>query len=379
MGLFSLAPCRGPGETVLGATTASPAPRRIALLLPLSGRDRAVAEAIRDGFLAAYFAAANTDRPDVIVIDEERPSPLEAWRSVDAGFVVGPLLRTSLAQIAAVSASRPVLALNNLDSSAAVPPGMFQFSLAPEDEAVAVAERAISLGQRRALAFAPDNEFGRRMLAAFSASYQGLGGAVAGQRTYTPGGTNFTAPISALLELDASNARHRALAANLGVPLEFEPARRTDADCIFLVANTRAGRLIRPQLRFLYAGDLPTYSTSAIHQSGGNEQDLDGVQFVDSPVIIDPDENSAELLAALEKRWPAGATDRLRFYAFGFDAYRLAKHLAAGDLTDLPGLSGLLQLDPQRRIHRRLAWAEIRDGRAARVSSAAPAVAPAVQ
>jgi outer membrane PBP1 activator LpoA protein len=357
-------PYAGHAESVAGTNSVNPGPARIALLLPLSGKDRVVAEAIRDGFLAAHFASATSGGTEIIIVDEERPTPLDAYRSVNAAFVVGPLLRSSLSQIAAASGSQPLLALNYLDGSGPAPAAMFQFSLSPEDEALAVAEQAVSRGERRALVFAPDNEFGRRMLAAFSAAYQGLGGIVAGQRTYSPGGTNFTSPISALLQLDASASRHRSLVANLGVPLEFEPARRTDADCIFLVANPEAGRLIRPQLRFLYAGDLPTYSTSAIHQSGGNEQDLDGVQFVDSPVIISPDANGAELRKALEKRWPPSAGSRLRFYAFGFDAYHLARHLAAGELTDMPGLTGLLQIDPQRRVHRKLGWAEIRDGRA---------------
>jgi hypothetical protein len=369
--LAALAPPGSPGEISTGPKT-GPALQRISLLLPLGGKEQAVAEAIRDGFLAAHFAARDQDRPEIVVLDEETPTPADAYRSIAGGFVVGPLLRTSLAQVAAVAASRPTLALNNLEGNLAAPPGMFQFSLAPEDEAVAVAERAISAGQRRGLALAPDNEFGRRMLAAFTAAYQGFGGTLTGQRTYTPGGTNFTSPISALLELDASNERHRYLSANLGVPLEFEPARRTDADFIFLVANPEAGRLIRPQLRFLYAGDLATYSTSAIHQTGGNEQDLDGVQFVDSPIMIGPDERSAELRQALEKRWPAAAGARLRFYAFGFDAYRLARHLAAGDLTDLPGLTGVLQVDPQRRVHRKLAWAGIQGGRVIPVNIAEP-------
>lgn len=374
--LILLVPLAGPAETPVEAHP-EPSLRSMTLLLPLSGKEQGIAEAIRDGFLAAHFAAQDKDRPEIIVVDEETPTPAAAYGSTSGGFVVGPLLRTSLAQVAAVSAMRPTLALNNLEGSNPAPPGMFQFSLAPEDEAAAVAERAIAAGQRRGLALVPDNEYGRRMLAAFTAAYEGLGGAMAGQRTYTPGGINFTSPISALLQLDASNERRRTLSANLGIALEFEPARRTDVDFIFLVANPDAGRLIRPQLKFLYAGDLPTYSTSEIHYADGNERDLDGIQFVDSPIVIDPRNRSAELREALEKRWP-GSITRLRFYAFGFDAYRLARHIAAGNLTDLPGFTGILQIDPQRRVHRKLAWATIQDGRVVPVNMASPtpAVAP---
>ncbi|MDG1462006.1 MAG: penicillin-binding protein activator, partial [Gammaproteobacteria bacterium] len=45
-------------------------PDRVAVLLPLSGRQKATAEVIRDGFLAAYFALSNQpERPEVMIYD----------------------------------------------------------------------------------------------------------------------------------------------------------------------------------------------------------------------------------------------------------------------------------------------------------------------
>jgi outer membrane PBP1 activator LpoA protein len=202
------------------------------------------------------------------------------------------------------------------------------------------------------------------MLSAFTPALEQLGGTVLGFRFYDPSGTDFTAEIQRLLLIDESRARHRQLNANLGASLEFEPRRRADVDCRFLAANAAAGRLIRPQLRFLYAGDIPTYATSAIYQPGAAaDPDLDGIMFVDAPAVIGSDPRADDLRATLSRRWPAGATGRMRFYAMGFDAYALATAMRSGVPTEVSGLTGTLTQDASRRIHRQMPWAQFREDR----------------
>jgi hypothetical protein len=219
------------------------------------------------------------------------------------------------------------------------------------------------------------------MLTAFTPALETLGGQVLAYRFYDPAATDHTAQLQRLLLIDESRARHRKLAANAGIPLEFEPRRRADADLIFLAANTAAGRLIRPQLRFLYAGDIPTYATSAIYQPGsGGDADLDGIMFPDAPALLGGDPRAESLRAALSRQWPPGAVARMRFYAMGYDAYALLDAIASRGTGDLAGLSGGLWTDPGRRIHRRLPWATFRDGRIVPLPApppAADAAAPA--
>jgi outer membrane PBP1 activator LpoA protein len=355
------------------------APDRIVLLLPLSGGQRPAAEAIRDGFLSAWLASPAERRAEVVVVDEEKPGPVEALATAGGAptLVVGPLLKESVTRIAQASRAAPTLALNATDAVAAAGPPLFQFALAPEDEAVAVAERASGAQQRRAIALLPDNELGRRLLAAFEPALRAAGGELVAYRFYDPGGTNFTDLIRRLLLLDESEARHRALSAFLGQQLEFEPARRTDVDFILMAANPAAARLLRPQLRFLYAGDLPTYATSAIFVPGtGGDADLEGVMFPDAPMLITPDERATALRRDLERRWPAGTQQRLRFYAMGYDAWALATGVARGSEGGVQGLSGLLTVDPGRRVHSHLAWAQFHDGRITPLAAAGASPAP---
>jgi outer membrane PBP1 activator LpoA protein len=354
-------------------------PDRIALLLPLSGSQRAAAEAIRDGFLAAWLASPAERRAEVVVVDEEKPGPVEALAGAGGGttLIVGPLLKESVGRIAQASRPAATLALNATDTVPAAGPPLFQFALAPEDEAVAVAERAVSAQQTRGIALLPENELGRRLLAAFEPALRAAGGELVAYRFYDPSGTNFTDLIRRLLLLDESEGRHRALSAFLGQQLEFEPVRRADVDFIFMAANPAAGRLLRPQLRFLYAGDLPTYATSAIFVPGtGGDADLEGVMFPDAPVLITPDERATALRRELERRWPAGAQQRLRLYAMGYDAWALAAGIARGAVGDVQGLSGVLSVDAGRRVHRHLAWAQFHDGQIKALAAAGATPAP---
>lgn len=357
--------------------------RRVALIVPLSGSQAAVGEALRDGFLAAHFMSAEP-RPEILILDEEQPEAVAAYRAAtDAGAeaVVGPLMKESVLRVAQVAGVVPTLALNYLDDLQESPPFFQQFALSPEDEARQVAEQAVAEQRYRAIGMAPDSEWGRRMLRAFELRLTELGGRVLASRLYDAKATDYTADIQRLLLIDESRARQRQLAAFLGKPIEFEPRRRSDVDFIFLAANPAAGRLIRPQLRFLYAGDVPTYATSAIFQAGtGSETDLEGVVFADAPIVIAPEGESAALRTALARRWPAGAQQRLRLYAMGFDAWRLMMSMQQNHSGEYEGLSGRLYADPQGRFHRRLSWAEIRQGRlvprGAAMSSAPFAAAP---
>lgn len=359
-------PAPGVSEPALAPLPREPA-RRLALLLPLSGAQRGPAEALRDGFIAAYLADGEPERrPALLILDEESPSPAGAYQAaLDQGaqIIVGPLLKTSVAQVLPQAGAVTTIALNQLDAGIETPWNFYQFSLAPEDEAREAAARAAADGRYRALALAPDNEWGRRVLGAFLPAIEAQGGSLLAYRLYDPRETDFTAQIQRLLLVDESRDRHRQLSANLGVNLGFEPRRRTDVDFIFLAANVANGRMLWPQLRFLYAGDIPTYATSAIHiPGGGGDMDLDGIMFTDVPAVLGTSPQAQGLREAIVTRWPAGSVGLMRFHAMGFDAYALAKAASVGAELRLTGLTGRLQADAGRRIERRTDWAEFRNG-----------------
>lgn len=347
-------------------------PRQIALLLPLSGRTALAGHAIQNGFMGAYFSTiAGLDEHQTIhvydVISEGGASAAyETAVSDGAEFVIGPLLRNSVSALANdILVPVPVLTLNYLPDDTLAPPGLYQFGLAPEDEARAAAVRALSDGYTRAVALVPNNDWGRRVLANFSAELQRLGGKLLDHRTYTPGAQDFSNTIEDLMALSGSVHRYRRLRANIGAPLQFDPRRRQDTEFIFLAADAPAGRLLKSQLKFHYSGDLPVYSTSSIHaMDGRSNADLNGIMFADAPWIIAPQNWIEHLPALYNKYWPEER--RLgRLHAMGYDAYHLIAALFAartGPMTEIDGATGKLYLDREGRVHRRPAWAQFQSG-----------------
>jgi outer membrane PBP1 activator LpoA protein len=347
-------------------------PRRIALLLPLSGNAASVGEAVQNGFLGAYFATASglDDRQSVRIYDVNAeggaPSAYATAVADGAEFVVGPLLKQNVAALANdILVPVPVLTLNYLPDDTLPPPGLYQFALSPEDEAIAAANRALQDGYTRAVALVPANDWGRRLLTSFATEFEGLGGALLDYRNYAPEKQDFSDEIESLMGLAGSVQRYRRLRANLSGALQFDPRRRQDAEFIFLATPAAAGRLLKAQLKFHYSGDLPVYSTSAVNAlDGRSNADLNGIMFADTPWVVDPQPWIESLPPLFNDYWPEQR--RLaRLHAMGYDAYNLIASLYAargGSMVEIDGATGELFLDAGGRVHRRLAWAQFQRG-----------------
>jgi hypothetical protein len=339
----------------------------------LSGNNAAAGNAIKNGFFGAYFSAVSgLDRQQQIrVYDvDESGGARQAYAQAvleGAEFVVGPLLRRSVGDLATeMILPVPVLTLNYMSGNAPVPPTFYQFALSPEDEATSAAARAVEEGQLRAVALVPASEWGRRVLTSFATEFEALGGTLLDYKNYEPADQDFAFEIEGLMALSQSVQRYQRLRANIGGPLQFDPRRRQDVDFVFLAADAKAGRLIKSQLKFHYAGELPVYSTSFIYSlDGRSDSDLNGVMFADIPWIISPPAWIADYPELYAEFWPA--EKRLtRLHAMGYDAYHLVGGLhdsQENPMGEIIGATGRLYLDANGRVHRKLAWARFERGR----------------
>jgi hypothetical protein len=341
----------------------------IALLLPVSGRQANAAAQIRDGFFTAWYSLPLGTRPQVRVYDTAAMSTSEAIGQAAANgatAIVGPLLREEVAAAADHTGTRPpILALNFLGADRAAPAGFFQFALSPEDEARSIARRVVAEGEPRGVALIPNGEWGTRVLAAFTAELQAQGGALAGTATYYPDENDYSTAITDLLQINQSKARARRLEQVLGMKLAFEPRRRSDADFIFAPAPAATARQLRPQLRFHYAGDLPTYSTSDAYEPRATaNQDLDGVIFPDMPWVLGDGARTLEVRENLRTAYGEQGMSRSKLFAFGFDAFQLALRLPPATASDaaIDGLTGRLTFEADGRVHRDLLWAQMKNG-----------------
>ena len=400
---FALAACAGseprpeagsryPQRSVTGPVTDAmpadlnpdrPYPPQVALLLPLTGRLSDAGEALRDGFLAAWYQQDAATRPRVRVYDAAG-DPARAYAQAlaeGASFLVGPLGKENVDAVARVADGRlPTLALNYLPDGAPAPPRFYQFALAPEDEARQVAVRLLAEGRTTGVALVPTGDWGTRVLTAFESALLAGGGTLAAAQRYPTTTNDYSELLVQVLGFDLSRARHREVVAAAGTPLEFTPRRRAELQFVFVAGQPTQGRLLRAQLRFHYAGDLPMLSLSDIYDPNpAANQDLDGVVFADSPWMISEDPAVAALRDYVTQLWPQGARRRGRLFAMGFDCYRLAGVLdaARGQAPEpLDGMTGRLALDAGGRVHRDLDWAVFgSDGRARALPPVASALA----
>jgi outer membrane PBP1 activator LpoA protein len=240
--------------------------------------------------------------------------------------------------------------------------------LAPEDEAYQVAERAWLDGYNQALAIIPEGDWGQRVYGAFSENWQQLGGTVLEEQLYPPEQSDFSKQIRSILNLDESDERHKSLQKVLHEKIKFEPRRRQDVDFIFMAAFPRQARLIRPQLKFHYAGNIPIYATSHIYSGKRNkhaDRDMDDIIFDDIPWVLHTSKNTPSIQRNINHLWPEESDQFTRFFALGIDAYNLIPYLNL--LKTYPyerynGETGILSLNEHNRIFRQISWARFRNG-----------------
>ena len=348
-------------------------PKHIALMLPFSGRLEKVAEAIQNGFLYAYYKDPGQLAELEIINASNDPAEfsLQYEQAIQNGadFVVGPIdkdLVNMLQQREALDV--PTLTLNYGNEQNEAPQNLYQFGLLPEDEAVQIADFALAQGRHHALVLVPDTEWGYRLQRAFSKRFESLGGHVVGSNIYPAKKNDYSAAITNLLNLTTSKHRKSILQQTIKEQVRFEARRRQDVDMIFIAANSRQARLIKPQLKFHHAQDLPVYATSHISSSNGkpaDDRDLNEILFVDIPWMLD-NRNNADY-RQINAFWPDDSQRFSRLFALGIDAYRVIpslRRLMINPEEQVQHHTGLLSVDNTGRVKRSLLMATYQNGRA---------------
>ncbi|KAF0285297.1 hypothetical protein BA899_03115 [Spiribacter sp. SSL99] len=339
-------------------------PRRVAVLLPLSGDWAGAGRRIRDGLLAAYHTDSG-DQPVLAFFDvgADGLSVTAAYqqaRAEGAGRVIGPLRKSALRDlVASTDLSVPVLALNRIDSDRGGP-RLQQFGLAPENDARATAALANQMGQERMLVIRRDDDWGSRVATAFKTALTEADAAIVGEQRYPPDQQDLSFPIKALLGIDASETRHERLESITGERFGFEARRRQDIDGLFMAARERDARLVLPQLRFHRGIGLPIFGVGTSvpgDPDSSARSDLDGLLFARMPWLLDdaPVPAADALQQQLSPADPSAA--RLRLQSLGIDSYRLLSGLPAlarDPELSMPGASGRLSINERQQIQRAL-------------------------
>jgi outer membrane PBP1 activator LpoA protein len=325
-------------------------PVRIAVLLPLSGRLKSASEETLNGIVQGIYSHYRADalRPDLITIDTELlANGGDAYQlAIESGadFVIGPLVKSRVAEVAALPALPvPVLALNRVEpaQTGESNANLLSLSLAPEDEAAQISEIAWGKGLRSPLIIAETGLWGARMTDALSTNWERLGGSNLQSTVLNPE-VEDNQTVANKTGTGSSINRIRAIERAFDAPVDTQPRKRDDIDSIFiLVDSTEKARELRPLLKFNYAGDLPVFAPSSIYQvqTGVNNRDLDGVNFVVAPGLM------------------GTVGDQRQLFLLGLDAAQFVSHFNQAlttSATVMHGETGRLAHDLRGNVLRRL-------------------------
>ncbi|WP_458527171.1 penicillin-binding protein activator [Onishia taeanensis] len=328
---------------------------RIAILLPESGPLASVAGRIRRGIETRHQQAGRqgVTPPALEFIDSSQRDLNALYAEATmrgAQVVIGPLAKRKVSELEQRQRlPLPTLALNYGTAERNAADNLYQYGLSAEDEARQVAGRAARDGHRRAAAMVPNNDWGRRVGAAFRGTWEAQGGDIGHLMQYDP-------------EALVNNSVKRLL--DLSGPV----------DMLFLLGLPSYARQVPPTLDYQKRPDLPVYTTSQAYEGRPQpraDSDLNGVRFVEIPWLIpDAAVGGVEALPfAASYRILRQETDDpalLKLSAMGVDAYELGLRLPQFQAirgSELFGATGTLRAADDGRIQRQLPWAEFIDGR----------------
>ncbi len=341
---------------------------KLALLLPEDKPFASISQTIREGFFSAYFNTASHQaaRPTVHIYDTTGTAPgaLKAYASAvadGAQMVVGPLTRAAVTAVLGQDyLPIPVLALNQPENNQLLPPGGNDFALRPETEGIQVANYLIEHGMTHAYIIISDDDFALRAEAAFRAEFKAREGQVIASTQITRDHVNYHKAILSLGLLPGPGA----MPANADTTPGLIKPEHTG---IFISMRPEQARLLLPQLRVARIA-LPVFATSHIYNGSDNpnNNDLNDVTFCDAPWLFNA-QSGLPQRTDIAANLPEARGPMARLFAFGMDAWNLVPYLAwmrSHPGSYLHGASGQLTVDPFGHVHRVLAWAIFRHGRA---------------
>ncbi len=179
---------------------------RVAILLPLSGPNRKIGEAMLQAAEQALFTLAD-ERLELLPHDTRgTPDGALAAAQVAIGdgsrIILGPLLATSVRSVRAVAraAGVPVIAFSS--DRLVAGSGVYTLGFLPSAQVERVFAYAVKQGLQRFAVLAPNDAYGDAVVSAAQVAADRLGGVVTRIQRYDPGAGDYSAPVRVLAEYD---------------------------------------------------------------------------------------------------------------------------------------------------------------------------------
>ncbi|RZF94545.1 penicillin-binding protein activator [Pseudoalteromonas sp. CO302Y] len=342
---------------------------RLAVLIPQSGANERLGDALKAGVLAALD---NNPLEETLFIDESLSAAEIALKLSEfkADFVIGPLLKSNIEKLSTAQTliDYPVMHLNTFDGER-VSQQHFFFALNPEHEVQQALERFLTAGYQKPMLLAPNNSNGQRLVEYFNTQWQRYS-EVKPQVGFYASKDDMPKTITGLLEVDQSKERIKVVKSLFRQEVESETRSRSDVDVIYILGDATETRLIKPYLDVnvsTFAERIPLYASSKSHSKQidrTDKGDLDGLYFTELPWMLEGQIKQHNLRQQYESLWPENADINQRLFAMTYDATSMlgsVKQLSMVAGKRFNGISGELSIASNGHVTRSLDWAQYKN------------------
>ncbi len=172
---------------------------RVALLVPMSGQNGAVGQAIANATTMALLDT-NAENLRITTYDTAIGARNAAARALADGnkLILGPLLSEDVAQVLSEARPAGVPLITYSNDSKVAASDVFVFGQAPEQSIERTVNYARAHGSNAFAAIVPEGEYGQRAAAAFRNAVAGSRGTLAGTETYARGNTSIVSAATRL-------------------------------------------------------------------------------------------------------------------------------------------------------------------------------------
>lgn len=340
-------------------------PQKIAVLLPLSGKQKLAGKVVQEGILAAYNNSAELELHfiDTETFEMESLSTKLAKENID--YIIGPLLKKNvMAFLAITDITTPTLLLN-LPDKQALAPHQSALSMRPEDEAI---QAAVTLSQNdqftAPLVLSHDDGVSLRIAQTFIEYWKKNTQIKPELITFTDK-AQMQNQIKTGLDLNHSRQRAKDLQLRLKDKFKYEQRNRRDIDMIYLVGSPTETKLLKPYIDVNispFAEAIPVFASSRSHSShlqNEESQDLNGLIFTEMPWLLPSKEQNTRLMQLTNTLWPERSDNLQRLFAMGYDSLSLTRKLPLMKKVNYIrhyGQTGELKLNSDNIITRSLIW-----------------------
>lgn len=339
---------------------------RLAVLLPQSGANERLGDALKAGILAGLDKQSISD---TVFIDENLSTQVlsEQLSQFNPDFVIGPLLKANIDKLAQAKTliDTPTLHLNTFDGERLSLQHYF-FALNPEHEVQQALEHFLAKGYQKPMLLAPNNANGQRLVDYFNIQWQRYS-ETKPQIGFYNDNKDMPNTITSLLEVDKSKQRIKTVKSLFKQEVESETRSRSDIDAIYILGDAIETRLIKPYLDVnvsTFAQRIPLYASSKSHSKQidrTDKGDLEGLYFTELPWMLNATVKQHNLRNQYNTLWPENADISQRLFAMAYDAVSVLsdiRQLSVMPGNKFTGLSGKLSVNTSGHIERTLDWAQ---------------------